>query len=333
MPKVYAIGILVIDLIAAGLRKVADPGEVIFAPRGIKTRLGGHPANVSIDLVKLGVKGEDVVVIGAVGEDFYGGFVENTLKSYGIETKLERVKDAETSKNLILVVSGEDRRFHVDVGANCKLSVNHLRSVVSQTSSKLFYVGATGWLGEVDEKLPEILRWSKERGEITFADIIAPYGKPWSYIHPALKYSDIFHGNLLEVSNVVRVEGLEQSAEALNKMGVKLALVTLGEKGLYARTNRWSIKLPSFKVDSIDPTGAGDAFCAAIIKELIQRDIKDVGEIDSEEALEILVYASAVGASATTKEGTTAGVDPGFIEALIEEQGDSLRERAEVKTY
>lgn len=329
--KVTAIGILVVDLIAAGLPKVAAPGEVIFTPRGIKTRLGGHPANVSIDLVKLGLEGDEVAVVGAVGEDIHGEFVERTLQSYGIKTYLQRVRDVETSKNLILVVKGEDRRFHPDVGANCKLSAEHVKRTIGQLRSKIFYVGATGWLGEVDDTLPEILGDVKGRGMLTFVDIIAPYGKPWSYILPALESTDIFHGNLTEVSNVTGKSGLEESAEALNKMGVALALVTLGEEGLYARTRRWSIRLDAFKVDAIDPTGAGDAFCAAIIHHLITENVESVEEIDAEKALDMLIYASAVGASATTKEGTTAGVSPQFIENLIEEQGKELRERAEIK--
>ena len=52
-----------------------------------------------------------------------------------------------------------------------------------------------------------------------------------------------------------------------------------------------------------------------------------------EKCLDMLIYASAVGASATTKEGTTEGVEISFIKNLIREQGDKLRSKAEVEMH
>ena len=49
-------GILICDIIAADLQKISNPGEVTFTPSGIKLCIGGHSANVSIDLMKLGLK-------------------------------------------------------------------------------------------------------------------------------------------------------------------------------------------------------------------------------------------------------------------------------------
>ena len=42
-------GILVVDLIAANLPKVSDPGELTHAPKGIGVHMGGHAGNVSIE--------------------------------------------------------------------------------------------------------------------------------------------------------------------------------------------------------------------------------------------------------------------------------------------
>jgi len=331
--KVTAVGILVADIIAAELPKVASPGEVIFAPRGIKTRIGGHPANVSIDLVKLGLRGDDIAVIGAVGDDTYGRFIEETLAGYGIKTFLYKVSDVGTSKNLILVVKGEDRRFHVDVGANVRLDPIFVEEKISKLESDILYIGATGWLGNVDLKLPYFLKDAKERGQLTFVDIIAPYGKEWSYIIPSLAYTDIFHCNLVEASNIVGTNDLSSATKAFLDKGVKLVIITLGEEGLYARSKKWSIRMGAFKVNVIDPTGAGDAFCAGVIYELVRRRIEDIEDLGLDEALDILTYASAVGASATTKEGTTEGVERSFIDKLVEEQGDLLKKEAKTQVF
>jgi sugar/nucleoside kinase (ribokinase family) len=57
----------------------------------------------------------------------------------------------------------------------------------------------------------------------------------------------------------------------------------------------------SFKVAAVEPTGAGDAFGAAIVSRLIDRDWDGLSRED-------VLFASAAGALATTK--------PGAMEAL-----------------
>lgn len=331
--KVLNVGIAFVDLIAADLPSVAAPGELIYAPRGIKTRIGGHSVNVSIDLVKLGMKGDQIGIIAAVGEDVHGELIKRALQSYGVKHFLQKVKDVETSKDLVLVVQGEDRRFHVDIGASYRLSADFVKKTLKKLDFKILYIGGAGMLGEVDEKLEEILSYAKRRDKLIFIDIVAPYKKPWNHIIPSLKYADVFHVNLFEASMVTGKTKLEDAARTLNDMGSKLALITLGEEGLYARTEDWSIKLGAFNVDVVDPTGAGDAFCAGVIHYLIRKEVERVKDLTVEECLDMLIYASAVGASATTKEGTTEGVEISFIKNLIREQEDKLRSKAEVEMH
>ena len=330
--SILTTGIVVVDLIAAGLPSVAKPGQVIFTPRGIKTRLGGHSANVSIDLAKLGVPGEEILLVGSVGNDLYSNFVEETLKSYGVRVKLEKVEGVETSKNLILVVRGEDRRFHVDVGANLHLDPERVVEVLRCERPKLFYVGATGMLGRFDYELARVLGTAKAVGCTTFIDVIVPYEKTWDYLIPALKYVDIFHCNDAEIKSLSGRRGLEEAVKVLRDEGVKLAIVTIGERGLYALHPKAAIKMPAFNVEVVDPTGAGDAFCAGIMYWLWRRDFPNLERLVEEDLLEMLLFASAVGASAVTTEGTTAGVNISFVRSLLLRQGERVRSRAHVRS-
>jgi len=323
--SILTTGILVVDLIAAGLPSIAKPGQVIFTPRGIKTRLGGHSANVSIDLAKLGVPGREILLVGSVGDDLYSNFVEQTLKNYGVRVKLKRIKGVETSKNLILVVKGEDRRFHVDVGANVHLNPEEVVNTLMAERPRLFYVGATGMLGRFDYELARVLEAAKMSGCITFIDVIVPYEKEWDYLIPALKYVDIFHCNDLEAKSLSGKEELEEAVNVLRDEGVKLVVVTMGERGLYALHSKVAITMPAFKVEVIDPTGAGDAFCAGIMYWLWKQGFPDLDKLAEEELLEMLLLASAVGASATTAEGTTAGVTINFVNDLLSRQGELLK--------
>ncbi len=47
------------------------------------------------------------------------------------------------------------------------------------------------------------------------------------------------------------------------ELGVKCAIITLGEKGVVASTIEETITVPSFLVPVIDTTGAGDSFMGA----------------------------------------------------------------------
>lgn len=326
---ITTVGILVSDIIAAELPSIANPGEVVFTPRGIKLRIGGHPANVSIDLVKLGFKGDSISLIGAVGKDIFGKFIEETLHKYGIKTHLQYY-DIGTSKNIILVVRGEDRRFHVEVGANRYLDPKPVYNIIREEKPRIFYVGATGWLGKFDDKLEDILRYAKENGSITFVDIIAPYGKDWDYIISSLKYTDIFHCNNVEASNITGEKTIEGNLVKLYEYGVKFPIITLGKDGLQTLFQNKLIKMPAFQVIDIDPTGAGDAFCAGILYEIINKNYR-LNDIKIEDFKEILVFASAVGASATTEEGTTEGVRINFIRKIIKEQEQKILQKTRIK--
>lgn len=317
-------GILISDIIAANLPRVSDPGELTFTPDGIKLCIGGHSANVSVDLIKLGLPEGEVSSVGAIGEDLFGDFIENELRKHRVITHLERMREVGTSINLILVVKGQDRRFHVDVGANWRLDPEHVRAILRQETPLIFYVGATGLLGRFDEQLADILREAKMLNCITFVDPIAPYKHGWHPLLSALKWIDILHCNDVEASGMTGEKELEEAMEVLLKQGANLAVVTTGERGLVARTEKMTLNMPAFRVPTIDPTGAGDAFCAGMIYRLIQimrRKRLGILEMPAEDLTRILLEGEAAGAACVTDIGTTTAVARENVDKLLKEQG------------
>lgn len=326
-------GIYVVDFIAADLPKVAGPGEVAFTEAGIGMRIGGHSANVSIDLIKLGLRRGEVSSTGAVGEDFLARFVEETLTSNGVVARLQRVRGVETSKNLILVVKGEDRRFHVDVGANFYLDPEHVKSVLKEERPLIFYVGAAGLLGKFDEELKGVLAEAKRMGSATFVDPIRPYKRGWDFLVESGELIDVFHCNDIEAESMTGERGLEASLSALMDAGIKLAVVSLGEEGLAAGMAGEKISMPAFKVRAVDPTGAGDAFCAGMIYKLIKlkgEGLKEGLKLDRGELIGVLLEGEAAGAACVTGVGTTTAVTRGNVDSILAEQG--ARVLKEVKT-
>ena len=114
---ILLVGFLVADIVVPELDKVAEPGELVFVPKGIHLSVGGHPANIAIDLIKMNFNPRNITLISAVGKDIFGDFIVDTLKRYDFKLMIERV-EVPTNKNVILVIKGQDRRFHVEVGAS-----------------------------------------------------------------------------------------------------------------------------------------------------------------------------------------------------------------------
>lgn len=331
--RVLLAGFVVADIVAADLERIAKPGELVLAPRGIKLSVGGHPANIAIDLVKLGVPPESITVASTLGRDIFGEFIVRTLRSYGINLMIEEVGDS-TNKNVILVVRGEDRRFHVELSSSTLMKASQIIEALDRVSPDVFYI-ATGIIGEVDEKLESVLRYAKSLGSLTFVDTVKPVGKSWDFLLRALRYVDVFHCNSSEALELTGAEDLQGAIEGLVAYGVKLVLVTLGEEGAIARNRRCQVRQRAFKVKVIDPTGAGDAFCAGVMYRLARaygEELRNVdpGYILPSELCEILAFAQAVGAAACTAPGTTAGVSAELVGELVRSQGSRVMSSQEV---
>ena len=331
---VTCVGIIVVDIIAANLPKVSEPGELTFSPKGIEVHMGGHAGNVSVNLRKLNLPKGDVSCVCAVGEDVFGDFLENLLKKRGIATHVQRVKEAGTSKTIVLVVSGEDRRFHTDIGANWHLSTDHVLSVLEEEKPTLLYVGGVGITGKFDEELPSVLEKAKSYGRLTFVDAVKPYRRNWSLISPSFKFMDIFHCNQDEAKGITGKGDPHEAAEALIRKGVQLAVISMGENGLIAKTRNALFEMPTFKVPVVDPTGAGDALCSGMIKGLIRaigKKRRELSDLSADELTQILLEGEAAGASCVTMVGTTTAVTEANVKKLLKEQGPEIRSQVKIR--
>ena len=326
-------GILVVDLIAADLPRISPPGEVTYTPRGIEMHIGGHCGNVSVDLRRLGVQEGMVSATGAVGKDIFGDFILELLRNSGVVTHLQRISESGTSKDLILVVKGEDRRFHTDIGANWHLSPEYVLRVLEGEKPRIFYVGGVGLTGRLDDNLADVLRRAREIGSITFIDPVRPYMHGWEFIISSLKYTSIFHCNMDEARKITGFDDPVAAASALRMMGADMAIVSLGENGLVAAVGDSIFEIPAFKVQVVDPTGAGDALCAGIIHGLLNLIGHEPSILDLPrgEVIDVLLEGAAAGASCVTMVGTTTAVTYENVARILRRQGDDLRAKVRIQ--
>jgi sugar/nucleoside kinase (ribokinase family) len=314
-------GIAVVDLIGSGLERVARPGELAFC--SVRTSLGGHACNVSVDLGRLGFPKSRLRIVFPTGRDLFGDFLVRSLKEQGLRAEPVVTDRAPTSLDLILVARGEDRRYHADPGANLHLPSGPVLALIRKHRPLIYYAGGVGLLGKFDSDLAAVLREAKRSGALTFVDVVSPYRKSWAFLKKALPWTDFFHCNSDEAAALAGEADPAKAAASIRRLGAKDVFVTLGGEGAVAGVPGATIRVPAFSVRVKDPTGAGDAFSAGLILKaygaLARRARPDRFSVD--DWLEIVLFASACGAVCATGIGTTTAVEAKKVEALIRKQG------------
>lgn len=319
--RVLAAGTVMVDVMAVGLPAVAAPGEVIYT--SVAIHIGGHPIDVAIDLVKLGRPPDSVAVTAAVGEGPFGSFVRQVIAAYGIPTFLQDVPGEDTGRNLVLEVAGEDRRFHLDPGVNMMLSPHHVAAAIAGWKPDLLTL-RPGYTG-IDLVLGDLL--APLDNTVVLLDIMQPHpDRPPGFIRGALGRVDILHANEREALVTTGAPTIDAAVAEYLGAGVKLVLVTDGEHGARAFTHGWEIAQGGFRVEAIDTTGCGDAFCAGVIHHLDERGLSPLDDPGPDELTELLLYAQAVGASAATAIGCIEGVSAVTTGGILTDQGEAVRQ-------
>jgi sugar/nucleoside kinase (ribokinase family) len=295
-PDVACIGILVADFFAPPLPRLPEAGELMIVDDMLLST-GGCAANTAMDLSKLGVR---AAVFGRVGNDIFADFICKELCTKGISISGVRISpSASTSRTIILPVSGQDRRFIHTVGANAELTVDDIDiDLISQT--KVLYVG--GYLlfsGFKQSSLANLFKITRQRGIKNVLDIAGPRAREGlDPLLEVLPYTDVFLPNHDEAKIITGLDDPFEQAKIFYQAGAKTSIVTMGCEGAVVVSNQGNFRASAYEIAFVDGSGGGDAFDAGFI----------VGLLEGWDLPTTVKFASAIGASACTELGTTAGV-------------------------
>ena len=316
MPKALCIGELLIDFVST------IPDVTLAEAPGFVKAPGGAPANVAVGLAKLGM---DAGFIGKVGVDAFGDFLRETLQQNSVNTDY-LIADEGTRTTLAFVATRSDGMkditFYRHPGADIQLSPDEIDTGYLE-SAELFHYGSVSLSHSPSrEATLHAIQSAKAGGaRLSYDPNLrlmlwdnANDAKHW--IWEVMPYADIVKLSEEEWEFVTGDAGLEHGIDRILRRGVKLIVVTLGERGCYYTNGITNGFVDGFIVDVVDPLGAGDAFVAAMLTQLMPH--ADLLALERARLDEIMRYANAAGALATQKVGVIPALPtPSDIEHFL----------------
>jgi len=268
------------------LETIPDLDRSIVVPEHLESP-GGSGANVAAALSKLEVS---TSFISRVAPDIYGYSVVEALKKQGVDlSELEIHPDLRTLRTIIMTGKQGGKRMFSLVGESTAVSIVSPDEVNWKRIDECKAV----YVGEAYLEVAELVAsYAKSRNKLVLYRLLTPYA---SYgVH---RISKILKNADLLLLNEKTYESLNKSSTKLHSprdllgYGLKTVVVTMAEKGSKVFTADETFEVPTVEVATVDTTGAGDAFAAALVKAILDgRPIKNA-----------IRYATVAAALSTTK--------------------------------
>ena len=256
----------------------------------------GAPAIFINQASKVGAKTK---IYGSIGNDIFGESLINRLKNDGVDTTdIQKLEGMSTGTAHVSYFSDRSRVFifHIEGSAADQVTLSRL----PKEPFILHISGASLGIDSVRKNLLDLCSYTIRNGgkiccdpnirkELSIArkeikKILIKVLEQSEIIMPSMEDLELLYPNLTT----------EQSCYALlNNEKTNMIVLKMGERGVKLITKNEEIKSPSYVVNEIDPTGAGDCFCGTFV------GMMDIG-YDTQTALE---YANAAGALHGTNQG------------------------------
>lgn len=254
MVKIAVIGSSSMDLVVTSDKR-PGAGETVLGS-SFKTVPGGKGANQAVAAARLGA---DVTMIGCVGDDHYGAAILENFKQNNVSTaNVEPVTETESGTAHIILAEG-DNSIVVVKGAN-----DHVTPDFVKKSTELI---KRADMVLIQQEIPE------ETVEYV-SDLCKEFGVRL-LLNPAparpLSQKVIDNANYItpnEHEASVLFNGL--STEDALKQYPNKVFITEGKEGARYHDGEKEVLVPSYSVDAVDTTGAGDTFNAALAVALAE---------------------------------------------------------------
>lgn len=258
-----------------GLVTAGEIGSLEYA-RTFTYGIGGAESNVAIGVSRLGVP---ATWIGRLGADATGDMIERRLRSEGVAAHV--VRDGAFTGLMV-----KHRRFgsalsvdyHRAGSAGSRLGPGDIPPGCIEAAGVLHVTGVTTALSRsaCDAVFGAVAR-ARTAGVAVSVDVNYRR-KLWSpeAAAPTLRrlvaLADVVFAGVEEAQLVLGADGGHPPAalaEQLSALGPDQAVIKDGARGCTARIEGTDHRLPALPVEVVDPVGAGDAFVAGYLAELL----------------------------------------------------------------
>ena len=275
--------------------RLPGPGETVLGSEHFSAN-GGKGANQAVAAARLG---GSVAMFGRVGNDEHGRALVEALDKEGIDTSgVSTDGTLPSGLAAITVDSSAENTIVVSPGANQALTPRHLEAHADAIS------GAAVLLAQLEVPIETVLAASEIAGGTV---CLNPAPAPL-LPRELVDLVDVLIPNRSELAAMAGVEEptspdeVAKAAKALEFAGA--LVVTLGPEGAMIIDSNQETHIPPPKVEAVDPTGAGDAFCGAVAH----------GLAEGADLVSSVRKAVVVGALAATRRGAQTSM-PGAREA------------------
>lgn len=292
MTHVAVVGSLNMDF-TVGTDRLPRPGETVSA-ESFATAPGGKGANQCVAAARQGVS---TAMVGAVGNDPFGADLRDLLADEGTDVAHVVALDDTSSGVAFVTVDGNgDNTIVVAPQANGRLLPSHIEEaadVIGHSDVLLCQL-------EVPlDTVESALRTARDRGVRTLLNPAPAVPLP----DELLELVDLLLPNETEAAaltgvSVTSMDTAREAADDLIGRGCGAVVVTLGEIGAVYRDADRTIPVSPVRVDAVDVTAAGDAFCGTLAAALAGSVALDAS----------LLRAAAAGALTVTEHGAQPSI-------------------------
>ncbi len=269
--------------------------------------LGPYPSGASgifIDTVaRLGL---EALFIGAVGNDDFGRVITKRFQEDRVDiSQIKVMDDFATGVAFVTYLQDGSRKFifHLAKAATGQIYPEDIDSGYLADLSYLHVIGSTLSTNEncAAACFKAIESTIDNGGKISFDPNFRPELiseiEVRELFEPVIRKSHIVFPTEEEINVLTGETDLDESCKKILEMGPEIIAIKQAKLGSTVFRKNEKHYVPGFEVTEIDPTGAGDCYCAGFL----------AGFLNGLSLRETAKFANAVGALAVTKKGPMEG--------------------------
>jgi adenosine kinase len=242
--------------------------NVCFTVNGLVEKFGGTAGNIAYSLSLLNERPVVIATIGKDHESYFDWLKKNNILEEGIKI----LRDEFTAGAYIITDKADNQITGFNPGAMKYPSEYKFNNADSKNSISLIAPG----------NLQDMIEYAKTFKYKGIDYICDPGQSLTQWEGKTLR--EWLDGSMLLISNDYELE-LIMKMTGMDKKGLlgltRTVITTLGEKGSIISNSEFDVSIPTAKVhDVVDPTGAGDAYRAGLLKGIVTgRDIETAAKM------------------------------------------------------